>query len=271
VSTLFLASTLPGMSQAQDRPDAWGWGWRRVAPRFPSPSRRDRRFTFVRLIYRSAWREWGGQGWSTDYPEADINLMRRFAELTRGAVARDSAGGFDHIVVPLTDDRVYSYPMIYTSDVGTLEFSEPEAARLRDYLLKGGFLWVDDFWGDRGWSQWEREIGKALPPSEYPIFDLPLNHPLFHSLYEVKEIPQIPSIQFWRRSGGGTSERGPESAVPHLRGIAEKQGRLIVLITHNTDIADGWEREGEEYEYFLRFSPVSYALAVNIVLYVMTH
>lgn len=249
----------------------YGRGWRRYPARFPSPDRRDRRFSFARVLYRGAWREWGGQGWSTDYPEADINFMRRFAELTKGAVSRDSTGAFDHVVVTLTDDRVFDYPLIYTSDVGTLVFSDAEVQRLRTYLLKGGFFWVDDFWGDRAWSQWEREIGKVLSPHDYPIVDLPTDHSLFHSLYDVKAVLQIPSIQFWRRSGGGTSERGAESAVPHLRGIADQSGRLMVLITHNTDIADGWEREGEEYEYFYRFSPEAYALAVNIVLYAMTH
>jgi hypothetical protein len=130
---------------------------------------------------------------------------------------------------------------------------------------------VDDFWGDYAWNRWEREIGRVLPPSQYPVFDIPLDHPLFHAIYDVREVPQIPSIQFWRGSGGLTSERGAESATPHLRGIADPSGRLLVVMSHNTDIADGWEREGEEYEFFYRFSPVAYALAINIVVYAMTH
>ena len=223
------------------------------------------------MLYRSVVQEWRGQGWSTDYPDADLNFMRRFAELTKGAVATDSSGELDHVVVTLTDDRVFDYPFIFMSDVGTVGLSDDEVQRLRAYLLKGGFLYVDDFWGDRAWAQWVREIGKVLPPSQYPIVDLQPDHPLYHTLYDVKRVPQIPSIQFWRGSGGGTSERGAESAVPHLRGIADPSGRLMVVITHNTDIADGWEREGEEYEFFYQFSPEAYALAVNIVLYAMTH
>ncbi len=266
-----MAVAAPAVAGAQDLPDFPGRRWRRSPPRFAPETRRDRRFTFSRVLYRSVWREWLGQGWATDYPDADINFMRRFAELTTGAVSTDSTGGFDHVVVTLTDDRVFDYPIIFMSDVGTLELSEPEVQRMRTYLLKGGFLYVDDFWGDRAWNQWAHQIGKVLPPSEYPIFDIPLDHVLFHTLYDVKKVPQIPSIQFWRGSGGGTSERGAESAVPHLRGIADHAGRLMVVISHNTDIADGWEREGEEYEYFYQFSPVAYALAVNIVLYAMTH
>jgi len=271
LSSILVALAAAAAAGAQDLGDLRGWGWRRYPPRFASPDRRDRRFTFSRVLYRSVVREWRGQGWSTDYPDADINFMRRFSELTKGAVATDSTGELDHVIVTLTDDRVFDYPFIFMSDVGTLGLNDDEVQRLRTYLLKGGFLYVDDFWGDRAWAQWVREIGKVLPPNEYPIFDIPLDHPLFHTLYDVKDVPQIPSIQFWRGSGGGTSERGVESAVPHLRGIADQSGRLMVVITHNTDIADGWEREGEEYEFFYRFSPEAYALAVNIVLYAMTH
>ncbi len=158
------------------------------------------------------------------------------------------------------------------SDVGTAAFGADEAKRLRAYLLRGGFLWVDDFWGPRAWEQWAGEIANVLPPSEFPIVDVPLDHPIFRGLYEIKRIPQIPSIQFWRRNGGATtSERGSRSAEPHFRGIADTHGRLMVLMSHNTDIADGWEREGEDNEYFHRFSLDAYAIGINVLLYAMTH
>ena len=120
-------------------------------------------------------------------------------------------------------------------------------------------------------DNWVREISKVLPRGEYPIEDIPPGHILFNALYQVYEVPQVPSIQHWRRSGGGTSERGAASAVPHLRGIHDEQGRIIVLMSHNTDIADGWEREGEDEEFFFLFSPKAYALGINIILYTMTH
>ena len=132
-------------------------------------------------------------------------------------------------------------------------------------------MWVDDFWGDFAWDKWVDEISKALPRGEYPIEDVPSGHMIFNALYNVYEVPQIPSIQYWRRSGGGTSERGFESAVPHLRSIRDLNERIIVLMSHNTDIADGWEREGEEEAFFFRFSPKAYALGINIVLYALTH
>jgi hypothetical protein len=177
-----------------------------------------------------------------------------------------------HFVVRLTDPELFRFPFIFMSDVGTVGFRPEEARRLREYLLRGGFLYVDDFWGDRAWRHWSDEIGKVLPPDVYPIVDIPLDHVIFRTFFTVREVPQVPSIQHWYRSGGGTSERGYESAEAHMRGIFDEHGRLMVLMTHNTDIADGWEREGENHEFFEEFSvKKSYPLGINIVLYVLTH
>ncbi len=167
------------------------------------------------------------------------------------------------------DPELFQCPFLFSSDVGTVGFSEEEIANLREYILKGGFLWADDFWGSRAWTHWVGQIEKVFP--EYPIEDLPPEHPLFSIVYHVKEIPQIPSIQFWRQSGGGTSELGVLSATPRLRAIRDESGRILVLMSHNTDIADGWEREGEDYAFFAKFSPDAYALAINILIWMMTH
>ena len=140
------------------------------------------------------------------------------------------------------------------------------------YLRKGGFLWVDDFWGPFAWEQWAGAIGKVLPPGRYPIVDIPISDPLHHGMFDVEAVPQVPSIQHFRRVGGTTtSERGTLSAEVHVRGIYDEHGRLMVLMTHNTDIADGWEREGEDYEFFYRFSVTSYAVGINVILHAMTH
>ncbi len=250
----------------------WGGrGWRRAPPKFPdAETLRERRFIFCRVLYTSVRREWLGHGWDTDYPDADQNLIFRLGELTKVDVAVDGEGDPNHVVVELTDDALFRYPFIFMSDVGTVGFNSVETERLRTYLLKGGFLWVDDFWGHYAWEMWEREIRTVLP--EYDIIDIPGDHPIMDGLYNLRQLPQVPSIQFWRRSGGQeTSERGMDSAIPHLRGILDNHGRVMVLMTHNTDIADGWERENEEYEYFHRFSPDAYALAVNVVMYAVTH
>lgn len=266
------ALLVPSAAGAQNGADGWGWGWRRAPPRFPTAEiRQSRFFTFTRVLYQSVWREWMGHGWDTDYPDADANFMRRFSELTTGAVNTDRTGDFNHVVVQLTDDLLFEYPFIFLSDAGTAGFTTEDVEQLRAYLLKGGILYADDFWGDRAWEHWTHEIAKVLPPGEYPVFDMPPDHAVFHALFDVRRVPQIPSIQFWRRSGGAASERGAESAQPHFRGIADRAGRLMVIMSHNTDIADGWEREGEEYEFFHRFSPDAYALAINIVIYAMTH
>ena len=258
-------------------PDAFaqrGWrgGWYRTPPKFPAASPTHRAFTFSRVQYDSDRREPGGQGWYTDYPTADQNLMIRLSEMTTTPVGFDQRDEPDHVVVRLTDDELFNYPFIFMSDVGTILLSELEADRLRQYLLKGGFLWVDDFWGPYAWEQWLGEIGKVLPPGSYPVFDIPNDHPIRRVQYDVDEIPQIPSIQHWRRSGGATtSERGIRSDEVHFRAIADSDGRLMVLMSHNTDIADGWEREGEDYEFFYRFSVKAYAVGINTVVHAMTN
>ncbi len=136
---------------------------------------------------------------------------------------------------------------------------------------EGRFLWADDFWGTRAWDNWSGEIAKALPPATYPIVDLPLDHELFHTLYDVRELPQIPSIGFWIETRGATSERGPSSAVPHARAIFDDHGRIMVLITYNTDFGDAFERESDDREYFLEFAARGYAFGVNALVYAMTH
>ena len=116
------------------------------------------------------------------------------------------------------------------------------------------------------------QIAKVLPPAEYPIEDMPLDDPILHSLFEVKKIPQITNIQFWRRKRqDNTSERGADSEVVHFRAIRDKQRRIMVLMTHNTDVADSWEREGEDPAFFYQFSPAGYALGIDVLLHVMTH
>lgn len=252
----------------------WGrGGWRANPLREGLPTAEngvvDHGFTFCRLLYKSVRREPNGHGWNTDYPGSDHNFVMRLEELTTAHPARWADGQPGFAVVRATQDELYQCPFLFMSDVGTVGFSELEVVRLRDYLMKGGFIYVDDFWGDWAWEQWSTEIARVLP--EFPIVDIGPDHMVMHALYEVPKVPQVPSIQFWRRSGRGTSERGGESGTPHLRAIFDDDGRPLVIMTHNTDIADGWEREGEDYEFFVEFSPDAYALGINIILYGMSH
>jgi len=226
-------------------------------------------FTFCRLVYQRVRSEASGQGWSTDYSNADQNFMVRFSELTLANISRYPGGNPAHAIVSATDDALFECPFLYGADAGTIGWAEVEVERLREYLMKGGMLWVDDFWGDRAWSHWLNEIGRVLP--EYDAIELPIDHPLFSAFYFVERVPQIPSIQSWRRSGGETSERGFETATPRISGIFNEDGRLMVLMSHNTDIADGWEREGEDWAFFHAFSPYGYAVGINVAIWSMTH
>ena len=248
------------------------WGrMTRSPPRFPTAASFDGTFNFCRGMYTSVRREDGGQGWWTDYPDADINFSIRLAELTKTRVGRARGDEPNHLVVRLADDLLFNCPYLHMEDVGTLQFSDTEVTRMREYLLKGGFLWVDDFWGDAAWNEWVSEIHRVLPSDEYRIEDLRPDHPFWRAMFQIEELPQIPSINSWMRSGGHTSERGWESAEPHIRGISDKRGRLMVLMTHNTDISDAWEREAEDPRYFYLFSPDGYAVGINVIVYAMTH
>ena len=249
-----------------------GWGRIRTAPpRFPDANSFDGSYTFCRGMYTSDRREAGGMGWWTDYPDADINFSIRLSELTKVHVSKQPDGEPNHLVVHLTDDALFNCPMIQMEDVGTMRLSDIEVVRLREYLMKGGFLYVDDFWGEWAWDQWAEEIGRVLPPNEYPIKDITPDHQLFRQMFVIDKLPQIPSINSWMRLGGATSERGAETAVPDIRGISDRNGRLMVVMTHDTDISDAWEREGEDPRYFYQFSPDGYAVGINVVIYALTH
>ena len=266
VLVLCLASAAAAQFGRQFR----GFG-RGAPPRFPTENTFGHGFNFCRGMYTSNRPEPGGTGWTTDYPDAERNFSIRLGELTKTRVARDETGTPDHLTVRLTDEALFQCPQLHMEDTGTVAFTDEEVVALRAYLLKGGFLWVDDFWGEAAWDQWVEEIGRVLPPSEYPIVDLPLDHPIFRMQFVVNEFPQIPAIQSWRRDPYTTSERGEESAVPDARGIADRNGNIMVFMTHDTDISDAWEREGEDPRYFYEFSPKGYAVGINAMIYTMTH
>ena len=240
-------------------------------PRVPPPGLFDRGVTFCRLMYYSDRGEPSGRGWSTDYPYAEINFMSRIAELTTTAVNFEGDVPNTYVVRPL-DDALFGCPFLMASDVGTARFTPEEGARLRAYFAKGGFLWVDDFWGEWAWAQWTEEIQKILPRPEYTMADVPISDAMLATLYEMDHIPQITNIRFWRQSGGRTtSERGAETATPHLRAIRDAKGRILVLMSHNTDVGDSWERETEDIEFFYKFAHDGYALGINVFVHAMSH
>ena len=251
---------------------AWGQfrsGGSDVNARLARDDSFDGLFHYCRAVYRLNPRGNGGS-WLTDYPLADIYLSIRLSELTKIRVSFDGTKQPNHLIVRLTGDELYRCPIILMQEVGRVYFDDEDAARLREYLLKGGFLWVDDFWGSYAWNVWQTEIRKVFPASEYPIVDLEASHPLYHTMFDLEGVPQIPGIGTWLGSGQ-TSERGADSAEVHTRAIVDRHGRIMVLMTHNTDVSDSWEREGEDPEYFYKFSIDGYRVAVNVMLYAMTH
>ena len=226
-------------------------------------------FTFARVQYDSYGGGGrggrGGGGWLTDYPDSDLNFSLRLQQLTTIKVNPNP------VIVKLTDDNLSDYPFLYMIEPGGLGFSEEEVLALRRYCYDGGFLMVDDFWGDSQYENLAFELERVFPdrkPSE-----VPLAHEIFHNVYDMKEKPQVPAINSAR---GGVSwewsRDGSDTSIPHYRSIVDDKERIMVFICHNTDLGDGWEREGENFEYFKEYSvKKAYPMGINIVTYAMTH
>jgi hypothetical protein len=226
-------------------------------------------FTFVRIKY-SVDGKYGFGGteerWKIDAPDSDLNFSYRLQQMTSMKV--DPNGR----VLMLTDTNLFNYPFIYIVEPGRLTFTDEEAPTLRRYLLNGGFLMCDDFWGDQEWKNFAQELKRVFPDREPQ--ELPVDHPIFSCVFPLKEKPQVPGIIWFtryhltyeaRRSDTGTQ-------TPHYRAIFDDKGRIMVICCHNTDLGDGWEREGENEEYFKQFSErLAYPMGINIVYWAMTH
>jgi len=242
----------------QDRNGVPEW---EIDQRFPGDL-----FTFVRIRYDSYGR-YGG-GWATDYRDSDLNFSLRLQQLTSLKVNPEP------IVLDLTDERLFDYPFIYIIEPGSLYFSDAEVEALRRYCYNGGFLMVDDFWGDSEYENLRMQLSRVFP--DRSPFEVPISHEIFHCVYDLKEKPQVPSIHNARRDNPGMTweyaRDGSDTRTPHYRAITDDEDRIMVFICHNTDLGDGWEREGEDRWYFEEFSvKKAYPLGINIVTYAMTH
>jgi hypothetical protein len=228
-----------------------------AAPADPGPT--TRAFSFTRGIYSDQRGRWGRGAWSTDYPKADrqfLTVLRRLTNLD--AYASEHA-------VALDDPELRRYPFIYMLEVGYMALTEPEVRGLRDYLLAGGFAFIDDFWGTWQWQNFEHEMRRVLP--EHTIVDLGLDHPIFRSVYNIRELVQVPAVDNWRYRRQTHEQDGYE---PHARAIFDDDGRLMVLINWNTDIGDAWEW-AEQADYPLEFSTFAYQIGANAIIYAMSH
>ncbi len=225
-------------------------------------------FTFVRVQYDSGGGRGGGfGGWSNDYPDCDWNFSFRLQQLTTLQVDPNAKA------LRLDDPKLFDYPFLFMTNMGGMSLSEDERNALRTFLLRGGFLMADDFGAAAEWEHIRYAMRQVFPDREPR--ELTIDHEIFHTVYNFKSLPQVPSIRAWERGldyedwhGGFTN--GDTS--PHFWGYFDDENRLMALFCHNNDIADGWEREGENIEYFEKYSHrVSYPLGINIITYAMTH
>jgi len=228
----------------------------------PSKSSIFGEFTFVRVMYdspHSPYNQWFGGAWRVDYPEADENFtegIHAWAS-TNLRLARP-------VQLKPTDPRLFNYPFAYIVEPGHMELTEVDAAALREYLMRGGFLMLDDFHGETEWQHARGQIHMILP--EYEIKDLPLNHPIFHSYFDVDQVVQVPGVA--ALVNGVTYEKG--GVTPHYMGVENKDGRLMVFLTRNCDLGDAWEWINDP-RYPAQFGFMAYKVGMNVIVYAMSH
>jgi len=221
-------------------------------------------FTYCRLRYQNIRRA-RKSGWGDDYPQADFNLMVRLSELTKTRISRWNDGDPGFANVTALDADLFQCPFLRMQNAANYDFTPKEIIRMHDYLLKGGFLWIDDNW-DPDFEYIQPNLMRILPDAR--IVDLSVEHPMFSTVYRTDPLPQIPSLGSWVRTGQN-SEIGP--APVHYYGVFDNHDRLVVLVSMNSDVSDSWEREGDNQSYFDVFGREGYAMGINVAVYAMTH
>jgi hypothetical protein len=227
-------------------------------------------FTFARLRYPSGGgyqggrRRGGGGGWRTDYPDSDLNFSYRLQELTSLEVDPDGK------IVDIDAEQLADYPWVYMIEPGRISLSSEEAKTLRDYMMNGGFIMVDDFWGAEERKRFDEALKQIFPEREPK--ELPIEHPIFHFVFDLKAKPQVPSIGVAMSGYSYEYRDGDSGKDVSYQGVFDEKGRMMMIICFNTDLGDGWEREGENEWYFKNFSePLSFPMGINIVFYALTH
>jgi hypothetical protein len=248
---LLLLSSSAQSQRAPRRSDFTDW-------RSSSESHRQLEYTFARLEYRSYGRRWSS--WMTDYPEADYHFIMGLRNWCRSSLAISD----EPISCSPTDKELFKYPFVYVVEPGYMTLSDEDAANLREYLTRGGFLVLDDFWGTYEWQNVQEQMRKIFP--EHSIQELPLSHPIFHCYFDIDEVVQVPQVGYiW---SGVTYEK--DGYVPHYEGIIDETGRVMVFIARNADNGDAWEHIDNQ-QYPLKFGLAAYRLGMNLIVYSMTH
>jgi len=258
---------------AQRRGFGFGFGGREEGPRPNFPVSGD--FHFVRMEYTDlpeyhrrfgySSRDGRGEGWwMVDWPDAEDHFSLGLQRLTRIEVAEPRH-------MPLTDDRIFDHPWIYATQTGWWDLSDAETARLREYLLRGGFLVVDDFWGPEQWDVFRRTMDRVFPGQL--ITDLAESDPVMHVLYDIGEKDRtfIPGTRHLRIGpGGAATVYQPEGTAPAWRALHDDRNRMVVAVNFNTDVGDAWEY-ADAPEYPEPMTALAYRYGVNYVVYAMTH
>lgn len=229
----------------------------------PTGSNPQGEYTFARIVYdspHSPYNTWFGGAWKVDYPEADVNFMEGI-HLWAGTNLLLSSSP---IHLRATDERLLDYPLAYIVEPGHMELSDEEAAALREYLMRGGFLFLDDFHGEIEWQRAREQVRKIFP--EYEIRDLPLTHPIFHSYFDLDQVVQVPGVAALVQ--GSTYEKG--GVTPHYMGVENRNGRLMIFLTRNCDLGDAWEWINDP-RYPAQYGLIAYKVGINVVIYAMSH
>ncbi|MBI3210201.1 MAG: DUF4159 domain-containing protein [Candidatus Solibacter usitatus] len=218
-------------------------------------------YYFARLQYqnsRSGYRGYGRGSWTTDYPKADRQFLQGVRRLSRLHTRSMEQ------VVNMESEDIFNYPWVYAVEVGHWELNNAHAKRLRDFLLRGGFLMVDDFHGTYEWEVFMASMSKVFP--ERAVVDLDSKEAIFHVLYDLDDKFQVPGIQYWR--SGRTYEQ--DGIQDKWRGIFDDKGRIMVAICHNMDLGDAWEW-ADHPNYPEKYASMSYRIGLNYIIYAMSH
>ena len=228
-------------------------------------------FTFARLEYPSGNHRWNMEGgkskWKTDYPDSDLNMSFRLQQLTSLRVNPNP------VVVDIDAEKLRHYPFVYMVECGSIQLSMEQGKILREWMLSGGFLMVDDFWGTYEWEGFvEGGLSRIFPDRQWEELDI--SHEIFHCVFDIQELPQVPSIAIAMNSGGAITweTNKPGSRYPHYRVIKDDNGRICMLICHNSDLGVGWEREGDNHWFFKEFAEKkSFPMGINAIFYALTN
>ena len=227
-------------------------------------------WTRARLKYPSVYARYGGEdlNWTIDYPRSDRHLLQGIRRLTR-----IDTRSVEQVVELDGSGEINNWPMLYAVEVGHWMLPDDQAAQLREFLLRGGFLMVDDFHGDQPYhnvvSEWQvflATMKKVFP--DRPIVDIQNSDQIFHTVYDLDDRFQVPGWQY--HFSGRTYEAGQTGMTPHWRGIYDDKGRLMVAICHNMDLGDAWEWS-DDPRYPEKYARLAYQIAVNYFIYDLTH